>query len=243
MNTVRDCGCKGHRSCLECEEKFNINKTITSDQLKDLEAYSYCPACSKIFPSWDTEKVMREHPFHNNVDGQYLPGIYIMENFITSAESEDLVRDIDFLPWANSQSGRRKQNYGPKTNFKKRKLRLGDFSGFPLSTQFIQKRFAQIDVLKDFQTIEQCSLEYDPKKGASIDPHIDDCWIWGERVVTVNCLGDAVLTMQLFDSPKLTEKYNLHLVDFYKEKLRVPFLNFEDVECFQNKVIRVPMPQ
>ena len=33
---------------------------------------------------------------------------------------------------------RRKQNFGPKANFKKRKTKLGDFKGFPKSTQFIQ---------------------------------------------------------------------------------------------------------
>lgn len=67
--------------------------------------------------------------------------------------------------------------------------------GFPLFTKFAQDRLQTVPLLNGFQTIEQCSLEYDPSKGASIDPHIDDCWIWGERVVTLNCLGDSILTL------------------------------------------------
>lgn len=75
------------------------------------------------------------------------------------------------------------------------KLALGTFKGFPEYSQFVQERFKEVSLLSDYKTIEQCSLEYNPDKGASIDPHIDDCWIWGERVVTVNCLSDSVLTL------------------------------------------------
>lgn len=75
------------------------------------------------------------------------------------------------------------------------KLKHGDFRGFPEYSRFVQERFKNMPLMTDFQTVEQCTLEYDPTKGASIDPHIDDCWIWGERVVTVNCLGTSVLTL------------------------------------------------
>lgn len=78
------------------------------------------------------------------------------------------------------------------------KLSCGQFNGFPVYSKFVQEKFTKIPILKDYQTIEQCSLEYDPNKGASIDPHIDDCWIWGERVVTVNCLSDSVLTLSRY---------------------------------------------
>lgn len=61
------------------------------------------------------------------------------------------------------------------------KLASGKFNGFPEYSRFLQERFNDVSLLRDYHTIEQCSLEYDPDKGASIDPHIDDCWIWGER--------------------------------------------------------------
>ncbi|KAK9744543.1 Nucleoside diphosphate kinase [Popillia japonica] len=61
------------------------------------------------------------------------------------------------------------------------------------SATSINEKFSSVKILQDFQTIEQCSLEYDPTRGASIDPHIDDCWVWGERIVTVNLLADSIL--------------------------------------------------
>lgn len=75
------------------------------------------------------------------------------------------------------------------------KLAHGPFRGYPAFSQFIQERFKHVPLLKDFKTVEQCSLEYNPDVGASIDPHIDDCWIWGERIVTVNCESDCILTL------------------------------------------------
>ena len=48
--------------------------------------------------------------------------------------------------------------------------------------------------LSDFQPVELCNLEYVPCRGSSIDPHFDDFWLWGERLVTLNLLSDSKLT-------------------------------------------------
>lgn len=141
------------------------------------------------------------------------------------------------------------------------KLAAGNFCGFPEFSKFVQEKLQTVPLLNTFQTIEQCSLEYDPSVGASIDPHIDDCWIWGERVVTVNCLSDSVLTLSLLVINMLLwylcykknnyfryngdrKRYNLQLVDEYKSAL---MSDLEDdgqlKEKFSNIVIRVPMPR
>ena len=95
-------------------------------------------------------------------------------------------------------------------------------------------------LLKDFQTIEQCSLEYDPTKGASIDPHIDDCWIWGERVVTVNCLSDSVLTLARYTGD--AKRYNLPLVESYESSLIAPLADETQLGKFSSMLIQIPMP-
>lgn len=120
------------------------------------------------------------------------------------------------------------QNFGPSCNFKKRKIKVGSFRGFPAETKFIQEKFSSVPILNDYQTIEQCSLEYDPLRGASIDPHIDDCWIWGERIVTVNLLADSVLILTKYKGDK--NRYNLDLVTFMHR-------NVEDI------AVRIPMPR
>ncbi|KAI4489902.1 hypothetical protein M0804_004084 [Polistes exclamans] len=233
METVRPCGCKGIRSCLICEEQFNIQKLDLKEKLQEKSSYVYCPHCDKAWPGWDIE-LYKQHPHHEGQAINY-PGVFIQLDFLNTEETSTLMKLLDELPWEPSQSGRRKQNFGPKCNFKKRKLRLGTFNGFPKITEFVQKKFNEVLILNNFQTVEQCTLEYNPKRGASIDPHIDDCWIWGERIVTVNVLGDSVLTMTPYT--KSIRCYNLDCVENYSSEVDTK------VEPPQEDVVvRLPMP-
>ncbi|EFA08384.1 alpha-ketoglutarate-dependent dioxygenase alkB homolog 4 [Tribolium castaneum] len=242
MDKPRPCGCKGCRTCLICESTFGLSAKKFARRRED--TYVYCPQCNVAFPGWDPPK----HPDHSGAPITF-PGIYIQLDFLTPEEEAKLMQGIDDMSWDSSQSGRRKQNFGPKCNFKKNKLREGDFTGFPKFTEFVQEKFRNVPILSDFQTIEQCSLEYDPEKGASIDPHVDDCWVWGERVVTVNLLSDSVLTMTY---NRKNNYYNLHLVGKYPAVLdEKGDRNFTEscykVKEFENDrfypTVRVPMPR
>lgn len=205
--------------------------------------------------------VLEQHPLHSNETGLDFPGVYIQPDFLSTEDEARVMLGIDEMPWDTSQSGRRKQvfiqkqptsifglitstvhpqNFGPKTNFKKMKLALGQFRGFPEFSEFVQKRLGDVPLLAGFQTIEQCSLEYDPTKGASIDPHIDDCWVWGERVVTVNCLSDSVLTLARYIGD--VKRYNLPLVESYEKHLLGHLLTDEYLRQFDSMLIQLPMP-
>ncbi|XP_032669101.1 alpha-ketoglutarate-dependent dioxygenase alkB homolog 4 [Odontomachus brunneus] len=241
MQTVRPCGCKGIRSCLICEEDYKISKNVeTTNMLQKSKSYVYCPYCDKLLPGWNIDEY-KKHPHHDGNLIEY-PGVYIKLDYLNEDEAEELMKALDCLPWQASQSGRRKQNFGPKCNFKKRKLRLGSFDGFPKTTQFVQKKFEEVPLLHNFKTVEQCSLEYDPVRGASIDPHIDDCWIWGERIVTVNVLGDSVLTMTPYHGP--IKRYNLDCVPNYNSSTLKNDVcdNTQTVDIDDNIVVRLPMP-
>lgn len=89
------------------------------------------------------------------------------------------------------------QDFGPKVNFKKRKVRIGSFKGLPAVSQKLVQRMQQEPLLANFKPVEQCNLDYHPKRGSAIDPHLDDSWLWGERLVTINMLSDTTLTMSL----------------------------------------------
>lgn len=207
----RPCGCKGARTCLICETHYGADDFKPFIDLDKSKGYVYCPFCNLAWPGWDGDSY-KEHPNHVGQPIVY-PGIYIKLDFITKDEEYELMKNIDEMPWDISQSGRRKQNFGPKTNFKKRKIVPGKFNGFPLFSKYLQDRFNSIDILKGYDVIEQCSLEYDPSKGSSIDPHIDDCWVWGERILTINCLSDTTLTMMPYKGD--TKKYNLSCAEEY----------------------------
>ncbi|XP_071050135.1 alpha-ketoglutarate-dependent dioxygenase alkB homolog 4 [Onthophagus taurus] len=246
METCRSCGCKGIRTCLLCETEYKIQKD--TDLNLENGSYVYCPFCNKSFEGWECFDY-EEHPNHGGKKSYEFPGIYIKLDFLSQSEEEALLNGIDNIPWVHSQSGRRKQNYGPKCNFKKKKIQLGDFKGFPKFSEFVQEKFKQIKILNNFKTIEQCSLEYNPQRGASIDPHIDDCWVWGERIVSVNLAADSVLTMT-FNS-KL-QRYNLEDVSTYPSVLLENGdynKNYDSFKIIQQQkfdsypVIRVPMPR
>lgn len=121
-------------------------------------------------------------------------------DFIDELEEEKLVMNIDKLSWVSSQSGRRKHDFGPKVNFKKKKLKTECFLGFPAYSRYLLERLARVPVLTDFQPVEMCDLEYEPSRGSAIDPHYDDFWLWGERLVTVNLLSATAYTLTLPDN-------------------------------------------
>ncbi|CAL7949237.1 unnamed protein product [Xylocopa violacea] len=240
METVRPCGCKGIRSCLLCEAEYKIAKPNLRDYFKKCSSYVYCPHCKKSWPGWDVD-LYKTHPDHQGTAIEF-PGVYIKLDFLSPYEIKTLIDALEEIPWEVSQSGRRKQNFGPKCNFKKKKVQLGSFDGFPKSTQFVQQKFSAIPVLNNFQTIEQCTLEYDPIRGASIDPHIDDCWIWGERIVTVNVMGDSVLTMSPYHGSDT--KYNLKSLAEYSTTCKdLQFDTRNKNECNESMIIRLPMPE
>ena len=87
------------------------------------------------------------------------------------------------------------QDYGPKVNFKRQKVKLGSFNGLPPFSERVVKRMqSELEELRDFTPVELCNLDYSPERGSAIDPHMDDSWIWGERLVTINLLSPTYLT-------------------------------------------------
>lgn len=156
MNTDRPCGCKSFRSCFVCQETSGIKSIDISE--KKFEDFSkiiwvFCPQCIKVFKS---TKTLRDCADHSTEIGQSFYGIRIIPEFVTPEEENHLIEGLDLLPWDQSQSGRRKQNFGPRANFKKRKTKVGNFVGFPKCTQFIQERFKHFpDFLDGYRTVEQ----------------------------------------------------------------------------------------
>ena len=86
------------------------------------------------------------------------------------------------------------QDYGPRPNFKKKRVKIGEFSGLPPFSREFVARMKAFDCLADYEPVEQCHLDYSPERGSAIDAHRDDEWLWGESLVTINLLSDTYLT-------------------------------------------------
>lgn len=205
LNYPRPCGCKGIRRCLVCETEHNAATATTGDSnLNEIEdslcSLVFCTHCSTAFMADIDQYEDKDCNWHHKlgkVPSMVFPGVTIFTEFINSEEETRLFEEIQARPWAKSQSGRLKQDYGPKCNFKKRKLKLDVFSGFPAYLQPILSKFDPHPILANYHTAEQCNLEYDPARGSAIDPHFDDFWIWGERLLTLSLGSLTFLTMSL----------------------------------------------
>ncbi|XP_069617423.1 alpha-ketoglutarate-dependent dioxygenase alkB homolog 4 [Ranitomeya imitator] len=176
------CGCKGVRSCLGCESpagglRQGLQKTLS---------FVYIPEEGISKGAEQTEAAGWWFSF---------PGVTLIEEFVTENEERDMVHVMDQDEWRPSQSGRRKQDFGPKVNFKKQKIKIANFNGLPSFSKILWERMKNHSVLKGFLPVEQCNLDYNSHRGSAIDPHFDDSWLWGERLVSLNLLTDTVLTM------------------------------------------------
>ncbi|XP_005102536.2 alpha-ketoglutarate-dependent dioxygenase alkB homolog 4 [Aplysia californica] len=80
---------------------------------------------------------------------------------------------------------------------------MANFSGLPSYSQVLYERMKSLPFLENFEPVELCNLEYCEERGAHIDPHFDDSWLWGERLVTLNLLSDSVLTFSCDSQPKV----------------------------------------
>lgn len=181
---VTKCACKGIRRCLICE-KLKPKGQLEATVPKVVHHFLFDPETRLAVCK---DGAAASFPF---------PGVFLWENFISEEEEKKLISTMDQDVWNDSQSGRRKQDFGPKVNFKKRKVRVSYFNGLPALSEKLVHRMQQDPSLEGFQPVEQCNLDYHPERGSAIDPHLDDSWLWGERLVTINMSSNTTLTMSL----------------------------------------------
>ncbi|XP_040279464.1 alpha-ketoglutarate-dependent dioxygenase alkB homolog 4 [Bufo bufo] len=176
------CGCKGIRSCLRCESPAGA----LPKGLHKRKSFAYIP-----------EEDIAKGAERSDVAGWWFPfpGVTLIEEFVTEDEEKDLVHAMDQDEWRLSQSGRRKQDFGPKVNFKKQKIKVASFTGLPSYSKALWERMKNHNGLGGFLPVEQCNLDYNSERGSAIDSHFDDSWLWGEKLVSLNLLSDTVLTM------------------------------------------------
>ena len=179
------CGCKGIRYCKLCENSERVKAVKTECLPHPIKEFQlFCVKCNTALSC--------DHNQNNSLKVD-LKGVKVYPDFISESEETQLVQDIDQGEWLPSQSGRFKQDYGPRANYKRKKLKLDKFQGLPGYSQYIRDRLAGLGELTHFIPVEQCNLDYKPELGSSIDFHFDDFWLWGERLIIVNLLSDSFM--------------------------------------------------
>lgn len=105
------CGCKGVRSCLLCEAE---GQKSPPEPLPAL-SFTQCHRCGELFPlGSDVTRCPMTSCTPKRIWSPVLSdvgfdGVTVVQDFVTPREEEETVRTIDQHPWAESQSGRRKQ--------------------------------------------------------------------------------------------------------------------------------------
>ncbi|MEE6468742.1 hypothetical protein FKM82_008362 [Ascaphus truei] len=180
------CGCQGIRRCLLCEPPGGGGRAGPPGVSSKTKSFIYSPTEGLAMGIKNTDMSGWAFPF---------PGVCLIQDFVTEDEEREMVHLMDEEIWRPSQSGRRKQDYGPKVNFKKQKLTVGNFTGLPKFSRVLWHRMKLHAILEGFMPVEQCNLDYSSDRGSAIDPHFDDSWLWGEHLVSLNLLSKTVLTM------------------------------------------------
>ncbi|KJH45872.1 hypothetical protein DICVIV_08066 [Dictyocaulus viviparus] len=194
--STQTCGCKGVRFCALCETSERVQKLkIADDKYADYDVYVFsrisgscirCPALTSSATVGDIIEASKSCDsakcYQNAI---FIGGIMVVPNFLSESEEHDLLVMIDGVDWMLSQSGRRKQDYGPKVNFKRRKVKTDHFSGMPEYADWLLERMQLIseEKLGNYIPFEMCNLEYDQSKKSCIEMHCDDVWIWGNRLI------------------------------------------------------------
>mmetsp|Transcript_2975 Transcript_2975/g.5423 ORF Transcript_2975/g.5423 Transcript_2975/m.5423 type:complete len:326 (+) Transcript_2975:105-1082(+) len=191
----KSCSCVGIRSCRLCEDPGFRE----AHQLHPIRA---APTASTGTLHTDAEGVSvvvfedgrAVHP--ENLPVPFV-GFHLFGDVIEDEETETaIIQEIEAWPWQPSQSGRWKQDFGPRANFKKRQLKIpAEWHGVPeYAHRLLRQLRARSERLHDFEVAEFLTLKYDVTRGANHALHVDDLWLWGERILGVSLLGASVFT-------------------------------------------------
>ena len=179
------CACTRVRSCLLCKKKELYEPTHIHSEMES--------EVSGLFILHDIITLYEEQLLVSYFDKGAFDTLGSMYDY-PSIKPEDVLLAMNAPGWVESQSGRRKQDFGPKINFMKRKIKLGDECK-PVPS-FLRPLLNKIAISHTYPTdgfhaIEMVALDYNAERGSHIEPHLDDIWAWGPRIVGINLLSES----------------------------------------------------
>ncbi|KAF8357909.1 nmad-1 [Pristionchus pacificus] len=202
---ISTCGCKGIRFCAACEHTDRVQKLKFEE--KEHEGFScfiwdgkrnVAIASPQLNPDSSIQEIQNASTsIVGDEDFMEIDGLMLINDFINKEEEDYLMERIDRVEWALSQSGRRKQDYGPQVNFKHKKVKTTKFLGMPDYADMLLDKMSNYDEKKlaEYIPFEMCNLEYEESRKSAIEMHQDDMWIWGNRLISINLINGSVMTM------------------------------------------------
>ncbi len=128
-------------------------------------------------------------------------GLRLFHDFVSEGEAAELLRKIAARAFVPSQSGKRKQHFGPKMNFTRRKMNATEFRGIPAYAHALEARLREQPqdaglraALEHYQTTDVFVLRYHARDQSNLDFHTDDLYAYGEVILDLSLESDSVLT-------------------------------------------------
>ncbi|HPG25126.1 MAG TPA: alpha-ketoglutarate-dependent dioxygenase AlkB [Myxococcota bacterium] len=211
-----DCACTGVRWCGRCLDPARRRARGLDEPLPLPAALG-----PRVRPFEDAEDPLARAPWPAGVhrfdpDRQCAPdcpgfrGLRLYRDVVSEVEAARILRTIEATPFQPAQSGKRKQHFGPRINFSKRRIQLGGFSGIPDYAREIEARvrarveadaqldsaeaFACLAAFRDFSTTDVFVLRYLEAERSNLDFHADDDFGYGEVILDLSLEADGVLT-------------------------------------------------
>lgn len=137
-------------------------------------------------------------------------GLRIYPDALRPDEARALLREIEQTAWRPSQSGKRKQHFGPRFNFIRRRMNPEGFEGLPSYATLLEERFRELlaadpgsdasalaacrRAAADYRTTDVFVLRYLAAEASNLDLHVDDDFAYGALILDVSLESDSVMT-------------------------------------------------
>lgn len=120
-----------------------------------------------------------------------IPGLTVVENWITDQEAQNLVKHIDNSTWSTSLK-RRTQQYGYALDYTKKQITKEDYLGeFPTWLREISDQ-----IQKDTGVIPNQVIINEYLPGQFIHPHVDATSCFGEIISSLSLLAPCTMRME-----------------------------------------------
>ena len=180
------CACTGVRWCAACMDPalrsaHGMREPMVIPAMEPVAGFDHEAQCAPGLPAFR--------------------GLRVLPAFVSEAEAEALLREIERHPFKASQSGKWKQHFGPRMNFRKRRMNVSGFEGVPHYARDLEARLRKrggdaelTRALEGFRVTDVFVLRYHASERSNLDLHTDDLFAYGEVILDLSLESDSVLS-------------------------------------------------
>jgi alkylated DNA repair protein alkB family protein 4 len=201
---MKTCACTGVRWCAACRDGERRARWKLRDPVGAPGFLSERAVATGTLPDGS-----RVHLFDDRTQAApgcpEFSGLVVWRDFVTEAEAARLLDEIESRLFVPAQSGKAKQHFGPRMNFRKRRMNPRGFEGLPRFARDLERRVRAraaeepepaglSAALEAYVTTDAFVLRYESARASNLDLHVDDTFAYGELILALSLESDGWLT-------------------------------------------------